>query len=279
MPSPTPRHSFSALSSFQHHVSEQESFARRRPSCLENTRHHKRLSGLGGCCSSTVRQSPATRSAACDIWFKAHRCSHVGGYSTSVIDRSTKRFTYLDLCAGIGGFGVALTNLGGICAYANETDRHCIMTYERNHCRGGPGILEVDGRDIRTVTFTMSHPSCMLPKATIACAGIPCQGFSNNGNKMGLDDEKNGDLIYEFVKVLIHLQNPIAMLENVGPFVTNKDREGIKVAEEELDAAGYYVSSHIYSAADFNLAQHRDRCFIVGIRKDLAAGPFECELL
>lgn len=51
------------------------------------------------------------------------------------------------------------------------------------------------------------------------------------------------------------------------------------MAEEELDAAGYYVSSHIYCAADFNLAQHRDRCFVVGIRKDLAAGPFECELL
>lgn len=174
---------------------------------------------------------------------------------------------------------MALTNLGGICAYANETDRHCIKTYERNHCRGGPGILEVDERDIRTVTFTMSHPSRMLPKATIACAGIPCQNFSNNGNKKGLDDEKNGDLLYEFVKVLIHLRNPIAMLENVGPFVTNKGREGIKVAEEELDAAGYYVSSHIYCAADFNLAQHRDRCFVVGIRKDLAAGPFECELL
>lgn len=185
----------------------------------------------------------------------------------------------MDLWAGIGGFGLALTKLGGICVYANEIDPHCIETYERNHCQGGPGISKVDDRDIRIVNFTMSRPSCMLPVATIACAGIPCQNWSNNGNRKGLDDELNGDSIYEFVKVLIRLQNPIAILENVAPFATNKDREGIKVAEEELDAAGYYVSSHIYNAADFNLAQHRPRCFIVGIRKDLAAGPFECESL
>ncbi|KAG6360745.1 hypothetical protein INS49_011811 [Diaporthe citri] len=177
--------------------------------------------------------------------------------------------------AGIGAFGVALTKLGGTCVYANEIDRHCVETYERNHCRGGPGISKVDRRDIRTVTLAMSHPSCMLPIATIACGGFPCQSFSNNGNREGLGDKRNGDLIYAFVKLLIHLQNPIVLLENVASFAKVKKHGAIEVAQKELEEAGYHVSWHIYDAVDFNLAQNRDRCFIVGIRKDLAAGPFE----
>lgn len=101
--------------------------------------------------------------------------------------------------------------------------------------------------------------------------------MSNNGNREGLDDEKNGDLIFEFVKLLIHLQNPIVLLENVKEFATVRKSERIDVAQKELEAAGYYVSSHIYNAVDFNLAQNRERCFIVAVREDLAAGPFECE--
>ncbi|KAK7736474.1 hypothetical protein SLS63_003452 [Diaporthe eres] len=181
----------------------------------------------------------------------------------------------MEAFAGIGTFAVAATKFNYPCVYANEINPDCVETYEKNHCRGGPGISKVDRRDIRTVTRVMSHATCMLPIATIACGGFPCQNFSNNGNREGLDDPKNGDLFYRFVKLLIHLQNPIALLENVMSFSTVDKLEGMAVAQKELDAAGYHVSSHIYNAVDFNLAQNRDRCFIVAIRKDLAASPFE----
>lgn len=268
--SPTLEYLFRALSHGQ------ESSERRRPSCLQSNRHHKHISGLGSRWSSIKRQSLATRSPVLHIGAEAHSCSHGRAYSSSAKENTIKGLTFMEPFAGIGGFGVALTKHGGTCVYANEINPHCVATYGKNHCRGGPGISKVDTRDIRTVTLTMSHPSCMLPVATIACGGFPCQDFSNNGNREGLHG-KNGDLIYEFVKLLIHLQNPIVLLENVASFAKDKEYKGIEVAQKELEEAGYHVSWHIYNAVDFNLAQNRDRCFIVGIRKDLAASPFECE--
>ncbi|KKY30826.1 hypothetical protein UCDDA912_g09252 [Diaporthe ampelina] len=185
----------------------------------------------------------------------------------------------METFAGIGGFGVAATRLGFTCVYANENNPHCIETYEKNHCRAGPGITNVDDRDIKTVILTMSHPSRMLPIATIAFGGFPCQPFSTNGKRAGLDDEEHIGLFYEFIKLLVQLRNPIAILENVGPFTADPKLEGMKVVQEEFEAAGYHMSTGTCNAVDFNLAQNRNRCFIVAVRKDLAAGPFECEFV
>lgn len=283
--SPTLRYRFRVLSdglppsascSF-HHISDQESSERRRPSCLESNGHHRHVSGLGSCWGSIMRQTLLSRSPVRRVRVQAHSCSHGRGYSTQVKDRTIMGPTIMETFAGIGTFAVAAIKFNYPCVYANEINPDCVETYEKNHCRGGPGISKVDRRDIRTVTRVMSHATCMLPIATIACGGFPCQNWSNNGNREGLDDPENGDLFYRFVKLLIHLQNPIALLENVMSFSTNDKLEGMAVAQKELEEAGYHVSSHIYNAVDFNLAQNRDRCFIVAIRKDLAASPFECE--
>lgn len=183
----------------------------------------------------------------------------------------------MEVFAGIGGFGVGLAKRGYNCVYANDNDPHCATTYERNHCRGGPGISEVDTRDIESVTRFLRHPERELPRATILCGGFPCPPFSHQGNSEGLDDETRGHLFYEIVKMSIHLQIPWVIMENVSTFATNKRFEGIQEAHKEFKAAGYYMSSGIYNAVDFNLAQNRSRCFIVAVRQDLASSPFECK--
>jgi len=41
-------------------------------------------------------------------------------------------FTFIDLFAGIGGFRIALQNLGGKCVFSSEIDKHAQQTYEAN---------------------------------------------------------------------------------------------------------------------------------------------------
>lgn len=198
-------------------------------------------------------------------------------FSTRAEGRTIKGPTFMELFAGIGGGGVAAREQGFICVYANENDKFSVKTYERNHCRGGPGILKVDNRDIEeVVACIMSCPSSSVPRATILFAGFPCQSFSKLGKQEGLDSKKYGHFLYEIMKLLIHLRNPIVVLENVKGFATNKKFQAMEVVRQEFEKLGYYVSTHVYNSVDFNLAQHRERLFIVAVRKDLATGPFEC---
>lgn len=44
----------------------------------------------------------------------------------------TPLFTYCELFAGIGGFGVALEALGGTCIFCSELEEHCRETYMAN---------------------------------------------------------------------------------------------------------------------------------------------------
>jgi DNA (cytosine-5)-methyltransferase 1 len=192
----------------------------------------------------------------------------------------------MELFAGISGFGVAARKRGLTCVYANENNPCSFETYQSNHCRGGPGISKVDSRSIEQVTdteasttessSTMSRSSSPPPRATLLFAGFPCQPFSNQGKKEGLDCEKYGHLLYEIMKLLIYLRNPIVVLENVKSFA-NKEFGAMEVLYQEFEALGYHVSWHIYNSVDFNLAQNRERLFILAVRKDLAMGPFECE--
>lgn len=43
------------------------------------------------------------------------------------------KFTFIDLFAGIGGFRIAMQNLGGKCVFSSEWDSQASKTYETNH--------------------------------------------------------------------------------------------------------------------------------------------------
>ena len=47
-------------------------------------------------------------------------------------EKGTEKFTFIDLFAGIGGFRLALQNLGGLCVYSSEYDKYAQKTYFAN---------------------------------------------------------------------------------------------------------------------------------------------------
>lgn len=169
------------------------------------------------------------------------------------------KFTFIDLFAGIGGFRIALQNLGGKCVYSSEFDAKAQETYLANYG-------EMPFGDI-TKPSTKSY----IPQEfDILCGGFPCQAFSLAGRRLGFKDETRGTLFFEIEEILRRHQPKAFFLENVKGLAIHDKGRTLETILTHLDNAGYdVVPPRILNAMDFGVPQHRERIYIIGFRKGL----------
>tara|TARA_B110000879_G_scaffold52967_1_gene75222 strand:- start:2583 stop:3890 length:1308 start_codon:yes stop_codon:yes gene_type:complete len=174
------------------------------------------------------------------------------------------KFKFIDLFAGIGGFRMALQNLGGKCVFTSEWDKYSQKTYEAN-------FGEVPFGDI-TSEKTKSY---VPDDFDVLCAGFPCQAFSIAGQRAGFEDTR-GTLFFDVAEIIKRKQPKAIFLENVkGLRSHDKGRTLktiLKVLREDLN---YFVPEpEVMNAKNFGVPQNRERIFIVGFRKDLGISTF-----
>jgi DNA (cytosine-5)-methyltransferase 1 len=58
----------------------------------------------------------------------------------------TEKFTFIDLFSGIGGFRIALKNLGGKCLGFSEIDKQDIKVYQNNFINYLTSIVGKNGK-------------------------------------------------------------------------------------------------------------------------------------
>lgn len=169
------------------------------------------------------------------------------------------KFTFIDLFAGIGGFRIAMQELGGKCVYSSEFDAQAQKTYMANYG-------EMPFGDI-TKELTKKY----IPDGfDVLCGGFPCQAFSLAGRRLGFEDETRGTLFFEIEDILRRKQPKAFFLENVKGLMIHKGGKTIQTILEHLDDAGYdVVPPQIVNAMDFGVPQHRERVYIIGFRKNL----------
>lgn len=169
------------------------------------------------------------------------------------------KFTFIDLFAGIGGFRIAMQELGGKCVYSSEFDAQAQRTYMANYG-------EMPFGDI-TKEITKSY----IPDGfDILCGGFPCQAFSLAGKRLGFEDETRGTLFFEIEEILRRKQPKAFFLENVKGLMIHKGGQTIATILDHLDKVGYdVVPPQVVNAMDFGVPQHRERVYIIGFRKDL----------
>jgi len=168
-------------------------------------------------------------------------------------------FKFIDLFAGIGGFRIAMQNLGGSCVFSSEIDRYAQKTYDTN-------FGEVPFGDITKVNEND------IPDHDVLCAGFPCQPFSIAGYRKGFTDKGRGDLFFEIIRILQDRKPKAFLLENVKNLKTHNKGSTLKLIYKELENIGYYVKDAVLNTMDYgNLPQNRERIYIVGF---LSKGEF-----
>ena len=168
-------------------------------------------------------------------------------------------FTFIDLFAGIGGFRIAMQNLGGKCVYSSEFDAKAQESYFANYGEMPFGDITKE-----------STKSYIPNNFDVLCAGFPCQAFSLAGKRLGFNDETRGTLFFEVEEILRRHQPKAFFLENVKGLAIHDKGRTLHTILEHLDNAGYdVVSPEVLNAMDYGVPQHRERIYIVGFRRDL----------
>lgn len=173
-----------------------------------------------------------------------------------------KKFRFIDLFCGIGGFHQAMLQLGGQCVYACDIDEDCRKTYEENY-----GLRPE--RDITKVDVAK------IPEYDVLCAGFPCQAFSKAGKRLGFQDETKGTLFFDVERIMQQTRPKYALLENVRNLASHDEGNTWRVIHQHLVAIGYNVLCEpvIFSPHYIGIPQHRERVYIMCVRKDIGELP------
>lgn len=164
-----------------------------------------------------------------------------------------KKFKFIDLFAGIGGFHQAMVQLGGQCVYASEIDKFCIERYKENY------NIDAD-HDI-----TKINPE-EVPDHDVLCGGFPCQAFSKAGKQKGFE-ETRGTLFFYIEKILQAKKPKYIVLENVRNLVSHDNGNTWKVIRQHIIDCGYRITENpiIISPHQLGIPQLRERVVILGV--------------
>jgi len=178
-------------------------------------------------------------------------------------EQGEEKFTFIDLFAGIGGFRMALQNVGGRCIFSSEWDKYSQQTYRANF------------GDIPFGDITSDETKSYIPKKfDLLCGGFPCQPFSiagvskknSLGRLHGFDDVKQGNLFFHIAEIIEKHRPKAFFLENVKNLVSHDKGNTFKVIRETLEGLDYSFDRRILDGKHF-VPQHRERTIMVGFDK------------
>ena len=167
--------------------------------------------------------------------------------------------TFIEVCSGCGGLSTGFMEAGFKPILLNEVVKTFCKTLEINH----PGVNIVN-KDMLNLNLTEYRD-----KVDVLMGGVPCQAFSQAGERKGLEDPR-GQLIIEFNRLVNECNPKILMVENVKGLTTHNKGETLKSVIDLFENNGKYkIYTKVLNSKDYEVPQKRERIFIVGVRSDL----------
>lgn len=168
--------------------------------------------------------------------------------------------TFIEVCSGCGGLSSGFIEAGFKPLLINEIDKTFCKTLRKNH--PGVNILEGSMVDLDLKSYK--------GKVDVLQGGVPCQAFSQAGERKGLDDPR-GKLIVQFNKLINDCEPKIFVVENVKGLTTHNKGETLKGILQLFENSGKYkVYNKVLNAKDYEVPQKRERILIVGVHSSIS---------
>lgn len=164
------------------------------------------------------------------------------------------KFTFIDLFAGIGGFRLGLSNVGGECLGFSEKAKDAINTYCDNYNEETSFNLG----DITKIKKLQPHD--------MLTGGVPCQSWSIAGKQLGFDDDR-GQLWNDTIYLLNQSKPKTFIFENVKGLVDPRNKEAFDYILDRIKQAGYHAGFYLINSYDYGVAQARVRVYLIGFKE------------
>jgi DNA (cytosine-5)-methyltransferase 1 len=171
-------------------------------------------------------------------------------------------FTFIDLFSGIGGFRLALNDLGGDCLGFSEINNDAIKTYCKNFAES------------ELLNFGNTTKIKGLPQHDLLTGGVPCQSWSIAGKNLGFEDDR-GQLWNDTIYLLNKVRPKAFIFENVKGLVDPRNKDAFSYIMQRIKEAGYYANHYLLNSYDYGVPQNRLRVYIVGFLEESHALKFK----
>lgn len=166
-----------------------------------------------------------------------------------------------DLFSGVGGMSQGFLMAGFEIELAIEFDKEIANSFQKNH-----PLTTVYSNDIRNLDFSEIHHK--HHSIDVVVGGPPCQGFSQKGKRLSLNDPRNF-LFKQFVSFVEEFTPKYFVLENVPNIITTENGYFKDEIISSFNLLGYNVCCGILNAVDFGVPQDRRRAVFIGQRETL----------
>ncbi len=161
-----------------------------------------------------------------------------------------------DLFAGVGGMSEGFKMAGFDIAFAVEYDKDIAYAYSMNH-----KDTDVYADDICNLDAKELHKK--HPHIDVIIGGPPCQGFSQKGKRLNINDKRNY-LFRQYVRFVEEFKPKYFVLENVPNIITTSNGYFKDQIIQEFEKLGYVVKYGVLRASDFGVPQDRHRAVFLG---------------
>ncbi len=185
-----------------------------------------------------------------------------------------KHIPYLSLFTGGMGLDLGLERHRFQPVACNDVDEAAARTIRAN--RPGVPVIAASADTInrRMLTDFLGSDPFEIP---LVVGGPPCQAFSVMGRRRGIN-ERNGEMIFEFVRIVDELRPSVFLMENVRglhnmPLKPGQRADGSLLREiiELFEGIGYRVDCFLVNSANYGAPQIRERLICIGNRFGLVA--------
>lgn len=191
----------------------------------------------------------------------------------------------LSFFAGAGGLDMGIHAAGFNIKLAIEIEEKFCKTLKLNHpewhVKQGD-IMDYDKK--KTFIDAQLDPT---QEIDLIVGGSPCQSFSTAGKRQAFDDPR-GNAMLKYAELVEEIQPKAFLLENVKgllsaalkhrpleqrgpnhPALSEEEARGSALKHLLNHFRSYNITYETINAAEYGVAQKRERVFFIGIRKDL----------